>query len=79
MDALADAHSGLERIVCEKPIEDSWQLVREFLQRVPDTELGQYAVALLELFVSARREGAIALRRRHDRGTESTIMMVPMR
>jgi hypothetical protein len=60
MDALADAHSELERIVCEEPIADSWQLVREVLQRAPDTELELYAVGLLELFVSARREGSIS-------------------
>ena len=59
IDALHDAYSELERIVRKGPIEESWQLVREVLQRAPDDELAQYSVALLESFVSWRREDAV--------------------
>ena len=59
LDALADAYAEFEHIVCDHPIEESWSLVREALQRAPDAELAQYAVGLLEMFVSARRDATV--------------------
>ena len=57
--ALDHAYTALEREVRSGPIDKAWLLVREVLRRAPDDELAQYAVALLELFVSLRREDAV--------------------
>ena len=59
VDELHDAYSALERAVRTAPIDESWHLVRDVLRRAPDDELAQYSVALLELFVSWRRDEAV--------------------
>ena len=61
VEVLHHAHSALEELVRTAPIDEAWLLTREVLRRPPDEELRQYAVALLELFVSWRREEAVPL------------------
>jgi hypothetical protein len=61
MDALDHAHTALTNMVRSGPIDEAWGLVREVLRRAPDEELAQYSVALLEFFVSCRREVAVPL------------------